>query len=597
MKMKRSKLISCLIAVLFSVFTIISVTPARFASADVDGYYWPVPASRQINTYYSSSHDGLDIGGTIGMDVCAVRSGTVVGAFTGDVAGKWYGYGNGVVIDHGNGYYSHYAHLNSYCVSSGQWVEQGQKIGELGTTGNSTGPHLHFAYATSMYGSGGRVNVNPDSFSYIYELAPTPSKPTLTVNAGNSETNTVLTWTACSDTEWYDIRIYIYETETDYKTLFGYKDGTTYSIVLPAGKYFANIASVNSHDKFTFSDSVVFTVEEAPVKGDLLVTPDAGTGKTNFKWTLDGNAKSVVLKITDLGTSESLELTKTAELNSAVTALEDGNYRAVLNAVRENGSKQTIDTVDFVVGGAQTWTYCSAVPKENDPDLTITEYKNRYEKLGVESPGKDWHDNGVAKTMWENTGGVYTNKDYPLETSDARVCVKEYFYHYCIPGGSFPCECNYEKTSRFSSYDEIVMPNADMNVYDQGDDEGHPYYLAKTQAGNKVVCGNGGQVWYKAYDYQNRVKVEQHKYTKESEWTDLMDPDASSYQFRYRSITDVEGDVNCDGSFTVSDLVLLQKWLLADPDAKLSNWQAGDLCNDGRLDIFDLCSMRKLLTK
>ena len=59
--------------------------------------------------------------------------------------------------------------------------------------------------------------------------------------------------------------------------------------------------------------------------------------------------------------------------------------------------------------------------------------------------------------------------------------------------------------------------------------------------------------------------------------------------------TAVAGDVNSDGSFNVSDLVLLQRWLLAKPDTELKNWQAGDLCEDGSLDVFDLCVMRKKL--
>lgn len=63
------------------------------------------------------------------------------------------------------------------------------------------------------------------------------------------------------------------------------------------------------------------------------------------------------------------------------------------------------------------------------------------------------------------------------------------------------------------------------------------------------------------------------------------------------NVVTVAGDVNADGSFNVSDLVLLQKWLLAKPDAELNNWQAGDLCEDGRLDVFDLCVMRKKLTE
>ena len=57
----------------------------------------------------------------------------------------------------------------------------------------------------------------------------------------------------------------------------------------------------------------------------------------------------------------------------------------------------------------------------------------------------------------------------------------------------------------------------------------------------------------------------------------------------------VRGDVNADGELNVSDLVLLQKWLLAVPDTKLADWKAADLCKDDRLDVFDLCLMRKEL--
>ena len=57
----------------------------------------------------------------------------------------------------------------------------------------------------------------------------------------------------------------------------------------------------------------------------------------------------------------------------------------------------------------------------------------------------------------------------------------------------------------------------------------------------------------------------------------------------------IKGDVNADGEFDVADVVLLQKWLLAVPDTHLENWQAADLCKDNRLDVFDLCLMKREL--
>lgn len=57
----------------------------------------------------------------------------------------------------------------------------------------------------------------------------------------------------------------------------------------------------------------------------------------------------------------------------------------------------------------------------------------------------------------------------------------------------------------------------------------------------------------------------------------------------------IQGDVNADGEFSISDLILLQKWLLAVPGTKLADWKAADLCKNDRLDVFDLCLMRKAL--
>lgn len=57
----------------------------------------------------------------------------------------------------------------------------------------------------------------------------------------------------------------------------------------------------------------------------------------------------------------------------------------------------------------------------------------------------------------------------------------------------------------------------------------------------------------------------------------------------------ISGDVNADNSFNISDVVLLQKWLLAVPDTHIENLEAADLCKDNRLDVFDLCLMKRLL--
>jgi murein DD-endopeptidase MepM/ murein hydrolase activator NlpD len=100
---------------------------------------WPV--SGAITQKYYALHPGIDIGAAKGTPVHAADSGYV------RLAG-WdpepVSYGNEVVIDHGNGYATRYAHLSAIMVDAGDSVKKGQLIGRVGSTGNSTGPHLHF---------------------------------------------------------------------------------------------------------------------------------------------------------------------------------------------------------------------------------------------------------------------------------------------------------------------------------------------------------------------------------------------------------------------------------------------------------------------
>lgn len=100
-------------------------------------FIWPVGG--QISQYYAWYHPGIDIANRSAPGIAASDGGTIV------VAG-WpdgYGYGNRVVIDHGNGYRSLYAHLSNIYVSVGETISRGQLIGQMGSTGRSTGTHLH----------------------------------------------------------------------------------------------------------------------------------------------------------------------------------------------------------------------------------------------------------------------------------------------------------------------------------------------------------------------------------------------------------------------------------------------------------------------
>ena len=125
-------------------------------------YSWPCPSSRKITSNYGyrvhpisgvkKLHTGMDIGASYGADVTAAAGGTVI-------MSKYYGgYGNCIIIDHGGGVSTLYGHMSSLVAKNGQKVTAGQTIGKIGSTGNSTGNHLHFEV---------RINgstVNPASY-------------------------------------------------------------------------------------------------------------------------------------------------------------------------------------------------------------------------------------------------------------------------------------------------------------------------------------------------------------------------------------------------------------------------------------------------
>ena len=107
----------------------------------------------QAGGMWQSTHSGQDFAVASGTDVVAAHGGTVVKA-GGNGAGDGPAYGNAIVIRHGNGTYSQYAHLSRIDVRIGQVVATGQHIARSGNTGNSSGPHLHFEIRTSAnYGS------------------------------------------------------------------------------------------------------------------------------------------------------------------------------------------------------------------------------------------------------------------------------------------------------------------------------------------------------------------------------------------------------------------------------------------------------------
>jgi murein DD-endopeptidase MepM/ murein hydrolase activator NlpD len=114
--------------------------PSVSAGAVTGGWTWPAsgPVTSEFGYRWGRMHEGIDIGAPVGTPVLAARGGIV------SYAGQMSGYGNIVLVEHGGGLTTAYAHQSRIHAAVGQLVTAGQQLGEVGSTGNSTGPHLHF---------------------------------------------------------------------------------------------------------------------------------------------------------------------------------------------------------------------------------------------------------------------------------------------------------------------------------------------------------------------------------------------------------------------------------------------------------------------
>ena len=136
------------------------------SNSGVDGYIWPTNSTRVVTSPYGErwcpfhgyeSHNGADIDAARGSAVLAAKSGRVI------QAGWNGGYGISVMIAHDDGITTLYGHMDGCSVSVGQTVSQGETIGICGSTGNSTGAHIHY----TMYKNGGTIDPLPYLPGYI----------------------------------------------------------------------------------------------------------------------------------------------------------------------------------------------------------------------------------------------------------------------------------------------------------------------------------------------------------------------------------------------------------------------------------------------
>ena len=131
--------------------------PAIMPVKDTDIYRISSHYGQRTDPFYKVTkfHGGIDFSGPLGTGIYATGDGTVI-----RVEKNKSGYGNNVLIDHGYGYKTRYAHLDSFSVKKGDKVKRGQEIGKMGNTGKSTAPHLHYEVIKN------NKTVNPINFFY-----------------------------------------------------------------------------------------------------------------------------------------------------------------------------------------------------------------------------------------------------------------------------------------------------------------------------------------------------------------------------------------------------------------------------------------------
>lgn len=190
----------------------------------------------------------------------------------------------------------------------------------------------------------------------------------------------------------------------------------------------------------------------------------------------------------------------------------------------------------------------------------------------------------------------------PNDTVSGRLIVQTHVYQ--------PFDFTYEGAPDVTTWTSSSLDMVLNNVYDTFVKKGIPVIVGEFGCANK---GNMDQItsWAKYlvesctdkgirciwWDNGDLYKIYNRRTLKVSEPDLLNTMIAAAKGENYVPDKSVKGDVNDDGQFNVSDVVILQKWLLAMPNTNLANWKAADLCEDERLDVFDLCIMKRLLVQ
>lgn len=182
------KFMSLVLCICMLIGVLATMPSAVYANVDSLNLLWPiknyyrVDSGFGIRSWDGRAHNGIDIFRPCNTPIYAAQSGTAVATYH----SSW---GNNVLIDHGNGYKTRYAHMNKFAFSGSKWVEKGEVIGYVGKTGSAAGYHLHF----ELYQGSTRINPVPVNYDgrhsfggsapctqavrYVYDVTQTVTEP------------------------------------------------------------------------------------------------------------------------------------------------------------------------------------------------------------------------------------------------------------------------------------------------------------------------------------------------------------------------------------------------------------------------------------
>ena len=674
-RIAQSLMLALLICVCFSNSAFAAyyfVCPA----ASRTGWYWPVPASKHLSRGYKSQdykvgnttynkHLGIDIVASSGSEIRAAKGGKVVRCYKGcknvnAVSTKKsctaagcnpndgnvymsdygvrvcnHGYGNGLVIDHLDGTFSHYCHMrDTPLVSYGQTVTQGQLLGYVGSSGCSSGAHLHFAISADA-NNNKSYDSNPDSPSLKITVdggaTGNPNWSTdksnlydkngvsyiTTLQKQDFDVNAMLDGTLMTnlgDCGTFDIYIdgkLVQSGVTDFNG--SYLPGTKYKIVAHANpgyiyygaekQYWSSYVSgpvegeIQTHTTkvclgFRTDPDMTFTVcglLDGQESSDL-------TGYATFDVWIDGqeaaHGVSQYSGTHQVGQSFAIQNIQAADGKEYIGTVNGGE-----SGTLERGLGFVTLVVNTKVDPTNEWQYCYNLPVFPNPSDVEIQYRYTRTAEAADSPGEGWTRGDLVRTEYVNDGSTYTS-DFELATSQTRILVSYYYYHWCATSGD---NANYAPTSKYVHYDQISNPSQVTVAKTQTDSIDSRYIiydLKWASSGNWAYCKSGTTCdgsngthgtrsyhWYRRYTYQNKKAVNIYQWTKDSGWLNAPEQGAEATEYRFRlRIPEIDWKLVLPG-----DVIVIETEAFAD-DTAISTVKLGDSVCEIRAGAFAGCT-------